>query len=188
VELALSIVTGLALAAAAGLRAFLPLLALCAGARLHWVELNSSFAFLQSDLALGALIAATIVELAADKIPFVDHLLDAVSTAIRPVAGALAGLSLTAQLPAPASIALGLFFAVIAFGTHASRAHLRVGSTATTGGLANPAISAVEDFVAGVTSLLAILLPVLAAILVLLLGLLVWRLVRRPRRPRRRVP
>jgi hypothetical protein len=185
-ELAISVLTGIALAASAGLRAFLPLLALSVAGRLHWVQLNSTFDFLEGDVALVALIAATLVELAADKIPFVDHLLDVVSAAIRPVAGAVAGLSMTGQLPAPVSVALGLFFGVIAFGTHVGRAHVRLGSTATTGGLANPAISAFEDVLSGAMSLLAILLPIVAAIALLLGGLLLWRvLIRLPRRSRK---
>ncbi len=184
-QIALAMLAGLALAASAGLRAFVPLLALSLGARLGWVQLNPSFDFLGSDIALIALAAAAILEFAGDKIPLVDHLLDAAGVVVRPAAGALAGLSLIAHLPAPVSAALAVFYGVIAFGTHAGKAHLRVGSTATTAGTANPVLSVVEDFTSGLVSLLAVLVPIVAVIALLLGILLTWRLLHRQRPARR---
>jgi hypothetical protein len=56
---------------------------------------------------------------------------------------------------------------------------LRFGSTATTGGLANPAVATAEGAAAGVVSLLAILVPVLA---LLLLGAILFGIYRLARR------
>ena len=85
----------LGLAASSGLNTFLPLMMLAAAAKFHLfgVQLNDSFAWLGSDLALGVLSVASILEVAGDKVPAVDHALDVVGTFVRPVAGTLAAAS-----------------------------------------------------------------------------------------------
>ncbi len=176
-----AIAAGLALAAAAGLRAFMPLLVLCLAARFGWVDLSDRFAFLGSDVALGALLLASFLELVADKIPLVDHLLDSVSTFVRPVSAFLASLAVMADLPEPVGIGLALLFAVVALGTHVERAKTRVGSTALTAGVGNPILSVIEDAIAGVLSFLAVWAPLVALGVLLLLGWLAWRTVRRLR-------
>lgn len=181
-ELIASLLAGIALAAAAGLRAFLPLLLVNLGARFGWVDLNPDMAFLSGDVALIALLVASALEIGADKIPIVDHLLDASATFVRPAAGALAGVAMVADLPQPAAIALALVLGTISLGTQVGRAQLRVGSTVTTAGTANPVISAVEDGVSAGLSLLAILVPILAGIVVLLFFLLLFRVLRKMHR------
>ena len=64
---------------------------------------------------------------------------------------------------------------------HAAKSLLRAGSTALTGGLANPVLSLVEDVAAVVLFILAVVVPVLlAAALLLVAFLVVRRLARRP--------
>lgn len=65
---------------------------------------------------------------------------------------------------------------------HGAKATARPVVTATTGGLGNPVVSAVEDVAAAVTSLVAIFLPFLVAVAFLAFGLLVFWVTRR-RRP-----
>jgi len=187
-SIVLSVMAGFALAAAAGLRAFLPLLALSVASRLGLAELHEGVRFLGSDVALIALLVATVLELAADKIPVVDHLLDAVSSFVRPASGFLAGLAVMADLPEPVSVGLALLFAAVAFGTHAGKAKARVGSTVTTAGIGNPVLSSLEDVVAGLLSVLAILAPIVAGVLVVVLFVVVWRGIRRLRRRATRGP
>ncbi len=174
-----SVLAGVALAAAAGLRAFLPLLVVGLASRWGWIHLSPDFAFLSSGVALGALGVATLVELFADKIPLVDHVLDVGSTFVRPAAGFVAAAAVMADLPGPVSIALALFFSMLSLGTHLGRAKARVGSTVTTAGCANPFLSVFEDFVAGALSLLAVLAPIVAVALVILVIVLLARLLRR---------
>lgn len=176
-----SVIAGLALAAAAGLRAFLPLLVLSVTSRMGLLELHEGFRFLGSDVALVALIVATILELGADKIPVVDHILDLASTFVRPLAGLFAGLAVMADLPQPIPVALGLLFTVVALGTHAGKAKTRLGSTVTTAGIGNPVLSVIEDFLSSLFSILAIVAPIIAGILVLCFLWLVWRGIRRMR-------
>jgi hypothetical protein len=177
-----SILAGVALAAAAGLRAFLPLLVLSVAARLGLVGLHENVSFLASDVALWALLVATVLEMVGDKIPLVDHLLDAAATFVRPTAGLLAGLAVLADLPDAVIVVLALFFAMISLGTHLEHAKTRAGSTVLTAGVGNPALSFFEDFLSGALSILALLAPLLAALLAFGFIYLMWRFYRRIRR------
>lgn len=176
---------GLGLAAATGLRAFLPLLLLAVAARfqLFGVDLNDKAAWLGSDAALIALGLATAVELAADKVPVLDHALSAIGTVTRPLAAVLAAGSVFAGVdPVIAAIAGVIIGAPTAFAFHAAQSGTRVASTATTGGLANPFVSIIEDLLAIATTLLALAVPLLVPLVLVLLLWLIWRLVKAVRR------
>jgi hypothetical protein len=178
---------GLGLAASAGLKTFVPLLLLALAARFHLfgVQLSASFAWLGSTGALAALGVATVAELAADKIPVVDHLLSLVGTVIRPAAGALAVAAAFSHLdPAMAALAGLIVGAPAALAVHSVQATTRVASTATTGGLANPVISVAEDVAAFAGAILALAAPVLVPIVLLVAAILVWRFLRMARRQR----
>lgn len=88
----LPVLLGLGLAAATGLKTFLPLLMLALAARFDWfgVSLNDKVGWLDSTGALVGLAVATVAEFVADKVPLVDHALSAIGTVARPAAGALA--------------------------------------------------------------------------------------------------
>lgn len=183
-EILVALCAGVGLAAAAGIRAFLPLLAVSIGARIGIIDLNPGLEFLSSNVALVALIIATLAEIASDKIPIVDNMLDVVSTFLRPVAGFVAALAMFGELPQSVAIATALMMAGVSLGTQLGKAKTRLGSTAATGGLANPLLSTLEDAVSGTLSFLAIVLPLVAGLAVVLLLWLVWKVVRSFRRAR----
>jgi hypothetical protein len=162
-----------ALAASAGLRAWLPLLLAGGLARLGVLDLGSSFQFLSSNKALVLFGVATVIELVGDKIPALDHALDVIGTPLRPAAGALLAASVLGTVTDPlSSIVLGTAVgAPSALVPHAAKSALRAASTTVTGGLANPLLSFVEDGIAIVTFVLAVLVPLLV---VALLGLTLY--------------
>jgi hypothetical protein len=176
-EIVPSLALGIGLAACAGLRAWLPLLLLGALARWGVVDLSPSFEFVGSTRALILFGVATVIEIAGDKIPAVDHALDALSTVLRPAAGSLLAASVLWQVSDPlTAMALGIAVgAPSALVPHAAKSTLRVVSTSFTGGLANPVLSLLEDAIALVLFVLTVVLPVVAASLVLLAGFLVAR-------------
>ena len=176
---------GLGLAAAAGLRAFLPLLLLALAARfeLFGVDLNAKAEWLGSDAALITLGLATALELAADKVPVLDHALSAIGTATRPVAAVIAAGSVFAGVdPMVAAVAGLVIGAPTALAFHAAQSGTRLASTATTGGLLNPLVSIAEDLLAFATVLLALAAPLLVPLALLALLWLIWRLVKAVRR------
>jgi hypothetical protein len=177
-----AIASGVVLAACTGLRAFLPLFAAGVASRaLSW-ELAPSMQWLASDPALITLGVASLAEVIADKVPVVDHALDAVHTVVAPVAGALAGLSVWLNFPAPIAVALAVLVgAPLAGGVHLVAAGTRLKSTAVSAGTLNPAVSVAEDVATLSGIVLAVLAP-LVALIVLVVGLTL--LVRRRRRRR----
>jgi hypothetical protein len=182
-ELVPSVALGIGLAACAGIRAWLPLLLVGALARGGFIELGASFQFIASNRALILFGVATLVEIVGDKFPAVDHALDAMSTVLRPAVGALLAASVMWQISDPlTAIALGVAVgAPSALVPHAAKSLLRAGSTALTGGLANPVLSLLEDVAAVALFVLAVVVPVLvAAGLLLVAFLIVRRLARRP--------
>ena len=80
VDLALSIVLGVGLAAATGFRVFLPMLIVSAAANTGHLALDGGFAWLGTPAALTMFCAAALAEVVAYYIPGVDNLLDALAT------------------------------------------------------------------------------------------------------------
>lgn len=177
----LAVGLGISLAAAAGLRIFLPLLAVALAARAGIIELSPAFDWVATLPALVALGSAAIVEVAAYYLPGIDNLLDLLAGPLALVAGTLLVAAPLWELPplvkwSVAIIAGGGAAAV----TQSLSSLLRVKSTLATGGLGNAAVSTGELGGALLLSALALLLPL--AGLVLVLALLVWVLRRLWRR------
>ncbi|HOX24733.1 MAG TPA: DUF4126 domain-containing protein [Candidatus Krumholzibacteria bacterium] len=174
---------GLGLAAAAGLRVFLPLLIAGLAARLGHLELAGGFAWLTSTPALVAFAGATVLEIAAYQIPWLDHLLDVIATPLAAVAGTLIMAATLLDLgPAvrwPLAIIAGGGVASL---VQAATVGVRLASTTTTGGLGNPAVAAGETGGSAGLGLLAILVPVVAGLVVLGLIAVAVATLRRARR------
>jgi hypothetical protein len=181
----LSICLGVGLSAACGFRVFVPLLVMNVASLSGHLTLAHGFEWLGSYPALAAFSVATGLEIAGYFIPWVDHFLDAIATP----AAIVAGTVVTASMATDMSPFLKWTLAIIAGGGAAGLVQgttvlARGASTATTAGLANPLVAAVELAGATITSLLALVAPVL--VVVLLVGLLLSfgrKLFRRFRRP-----
>ena len=179
----LSIALGIGLAASAGFRVFLPLFALSLSAYFGLWPINDNWQWLASTPALIILGVATLVEITAYLIPYVDHLLDTLAV---PLAG-LAGTAVMASTTADLSPAVTWTLAIIAGGGAAAAikgatATTRVASTATTGGLANPIVSAAETGTAVLMTVLSLFIPFAAVGLLLLIAFWLWRTYRRYQR------
>ncbi len=145
-ELILPLGLGLALAASAGLRAFVPLFTVSVLGWAGVIDLGSAMAWLGAPATTLCLAVAVLAEVLADKIPVVDHAMDAIGTVVRPLAGALVGTTLIVGAdPLLATVAGMAAGGAVAGAAHATKATVRVGSTGSSGGLANPVVSLVED-------------------------------------------
>jgi Domain of unknown function (DUF4126) len=170
---------GFALAACVGLRAFLPLLAAGLLARHGYVSLGPSFQWMESTPALVVFGSALVFEVLADKVPFLDHALHAVETFVKPMAATLLAASLFTNLDPVLAMTLGLIGGgTIAGAVQAVRGGARLLSTSVTGGLANPVLSLIDDGLAAVGVVFAILLPIFAAAVVVLLVIVGVRTLR----------
>jgi len=169
VPLLLALVSGIAIAAACGLRAFLPLLALGLAARFGLLHLRPGAEWLAGDPALWALGIATVLEVVSDKVPVVDHMLDAVGTLIRPAAAWLGAFAVLQGWGSPWAQIAAFVLGAGALAVHGVKAKTRLGSTVATAGHANPLLSVLEDSGVLVLVAAAILAPLLALALVVLL-------------------
>ena len=163
VETLLSVLLGIGLSAACGFRIFVPFLLVGLAARTGHVTLGSSFAWMASTPGLIALGVATVLEVAAYYVPWLDHLLDVLATP----AAVVAGVVMTASVITGLDPMMKWTLALIAGGGIAATVQaLTVGgrkaSLLTTGGLANPAVATAELGGSVFLSLLAIALPLVA--------------------------
>lgn len=185
-ETIISIFLGIGLAASVGFRVFLPLFALSLAAYFDIWELNNSWQWIGSLAAVVALGVATVIEIFAYFVPWVDNLLDSVAVPLAAIAGTAVMVSTVANLDPVVTWSL----AIIAGGGTATAikgagAAGRLASTATTGGLANPFVSAVETGTAIVVSTASIFAPLMAAVLVCVILFIIFRIYRKLR-PRSR--
>lgn len=156
-----------ALTTTAGVRALLPLAAFAVVIHLGFIHPPAGFEWLGGAHVMWPLIGVAVIELIADKVPVVDHLMHVLGVAVKPAAAAIiVGGSLHAQSPQVLAglMALG---ALNALGVHAAIASVRGASTLTTAGIANPAISTVEDGGSIIATVLAFFAPFIAAFLAL---------------------
>jgi hypothetical protein len=169
-------------AAACGLRAFLPLFVVGLAGRFGAIELEPAARWLAGTPALVCFGTATVVEVLGDKIPVVDHALDVVGSVLRPLAAWLGAYAVLTHWPTPLAGVIALGLGGAALGVHAAKAKLRIGSSALTLGHANPLLSIAEDGVSGALVAAAVLAPLL--VLLAAFGLAVLLLRRRAPRPR----
>jgi hypothetical protein len=163
--IASSVALAISLAACTGLRAWLPLLVGGALARLGVIELGPSFGFLASNAALTVFGLASVIEIAADKVPALDHALDALSTVLRPAAGSLLAASVLWKISDPlVALALGTALgAPASLVPHAAKSALRAASSTFTLGVANPVLSLAEDAATLLLVAVSVLVPLVAA-------------------------
>ena len=185
-ETVISIFLGIGLAASVGFRVFLPLFALSLASYFNVWELNESWQWIGSLAAVIALGVATVIEIFAYFIPWVDNLLDSVAVPLAAIAGTAVMVSTVANLDPVVTWSL----AIIAGGGTATAikgagATSRLASTATTGGLANPVVSTLETGTAMVVTAASIFAPFLAAVLVIIILFIIFRIYRKLR-PRAR--
>jgi len=172
-ESLLGIALGVGLAAATGLRVFVPLLVAGIAARADWIPLADTFAWLESTPALLTLGTAAAVETLAYFIPGLDHLLDVIAGPAAVAAGIVVSASVMADVPPailwPVAIIAGGGIAGI---TKGGAALVRAKSGIATAGFANPVVSTGEAIGSTALSLFAITLPLICAIAVV--AVVVW--------------
>ncbi len=178
-----AIALGIGLAAACGLRVFLPLFltALLAHFDIGGVGLRDGFGWLAGWPAIVALGVATVLELLAYYVPVLDHALDVAAVPLSTVAGTFVAMSTFVDLPPMFSWGLALIAGGgLAGFISAGSAATRLASSVKTAGLGNPVVATAETGGALTLSLLAWFVPLVALAIVLLLVILAGRwLIRR---------
>jgi len=191
IDIILALALGLGLSAACGFRVFVPLFVMGLGARAGYLDFvpGDGLAWATGDFALIMLGAATVLEIAAYYVPWLDNALDTIATPAAIVAGSVATASAVSGFDPTLQWIIGIIggggtAATVQAGTVVTRA----ASSLTTGGLGNPVVSTAEAGLGTGLSVLAILLPLAALLAVFLLAafsvktVLGWHRRRRERR------
>ena len=182
-ETILGLCVGIGLSAASGFRVFVPLLVMSVAALMGWFEPLKGFEWLAMPAVCLALTVATISEIAAYYVPWVDNLLDTVATPAAMIAGTLTTMAVSSgemsQFASWASAIIvgGGTAGVVQMSTVAARGV----STATTGGLGNFVVATGELIGSIVLSILAFVMPVVITVFVIILVIVVARWIQKKR-------
>jgi large-conductance mechanosensitive channel len=190
------LLTGFGLATAAGLNAYIPLLALGLLSRFtDLITLPHAWAWLENGWVMAIVGVLLVVEVVADKVPALDSVNDVIQTFVRPTAGGIVfGSGTAAQTSAVTDpgafaqsgqwipIAVGVVTALV---VSLTKSTVRPVANVATAGVAAPVLSTIEDVASVGLVFVAILLPVLVVVAVLLIAWAAFALIRRRRRKQR---
>ncbi|RZF51168.1 DUF4126 domain-containing protein [Acinetobacter halotolerans] len=183
-ETILALCIGVGLSAACGFRVFVPLLVMSIATLMGWYEPAKGFEWLAMPTVCAALGFATICEVAAYYVPWVDNLLDTVATPAAVIAGTLTTMAvISGEMSQFATWAAAI---IVGGGTagavQLNTVALRGISTATTGGLGNFMIATGELIGSILLSVLAFVIPVAITVLVIVFVVVAVRWVRANKR------
>ncbi len=179
----LSVILGICLSAASGFRVFVPFLVISIASKAGFVKLSEGFSWMGTTPALILFIVATIVEIVAYYVPYIDNILDMIALPL----AVIAGIVLTATVITDMTPMLKWSLAIIAGGgasglVHSGISLVRGASTATTGGLANNVVATIENIISTVISVIAIVTPILALVFIAVIVFFVIRFIQRRKR------
>ena len=169
-EIITAVAIGIGLSASCGFRVFVPLLVASIAAKMNIFVVNEGFQWLSSWPAIISFGTATVAEILAYYIPFIDNLLDTITSPLAVVGGTLL---LTSVIPVDNEFlkwAIGFLFGGGAAATVQGGTVLtRLASTKLTAGIGNPVLATGEHVAAFGSSVLTLIIPLIIAALILLL-------------------
>lgn len=164
-KILISLLMGLGLSASSGFRVFVPLLVASIATKMGILQLGDGFQWMGSTPAIIAFAAATLFEIGGYYIPFVDNVLDTITTPASVIAGTLLTAStILPDIDPMLKWGLGIVVGGGSAGViQAGTALTRATSTATTAGTANPIVATVEHIFSIVGSILSLVIPFIIA-------------------------
>jgi hypothetical protein len=178
VDIAVGIILGVCLSAAVGFRIFIPMLILSVASNTGYVELTESYLWISSLPAMIAFAVATVVEIIGYYVPWMDNMLDTISTPLSIVAGVVA----TGSVVVDVSPLISWMVAIILGGGTAVTVELltvkaRALSSLFTGGLGNSIVASGELFFSTFISILAVVVPFVALGFILFLIFMIAKVI-----------
>jgi type II secretory pathway component PulF len=185
-EIVLQILVGVGLAATCGFRVFVPLFVMGIAGMGGYLQLAPGFTWISSPAAVIVFGIATIIEIAAYFIPYVDNLLDSISIP----ASIIAGIVVAASVITDINPLLRWTLVIIAGGGIAAVTSLISNgahgvSTVASGGTANPALSGAESVLSVISAVVSIAVPILVIVLLAVLVIIAFRLMRKYKKKQR---
>ncbi|HEY7564119.1 MAG TPA: DUF4126 domain-containing protein [Acidimicrobiia bacterium] len=154
---------------AAGLNLYLVTFLLGVAGRLEWIDVPAVLQRTDVMIVAGVLYG---IEFAADKIPYLDNVWDAIHTFVRPIGAAALGYVIAGDSPSIAAAVGAVISGGLALTSHAAKATTRAAVNTSPEPFSNIVLSLFEDgIVAGVVAL-AILNPWVTLVVVVVLAVL----------------
>lgn len=176
IETISAVALGIGLSASTGFRVFIPLLVAGIANYAGILPLGESFSWMGSLPAIISFGVASVVEVSAYYVPFVDNLLDTIATPLSVVAGTLL---MTSVFPAGSEWMKWVAGFLVGGGAAAT---IQSGSVLTrlfssnfTAGVGNPVVSTGEGVAATGFSILSLFMPIVIAIVILIIIVMVIR-------------
>ena len=167
-----------ALAWGAGLRLYLVVFLFGLAGALGFWPLPEHLQVLQHPLVLGAAAVMAIVEMFADKLPWLDSVWDALHTLIRIPAGAALAAAVFGDAGTATALAAALLGGTLSATTHFTKAGTRAVVNASPEPFSNVAVSLAEDTLVVGGAWLATQHPAAFLALVLAFVVIAWALLR----------
>jgi len=179
-EITLSLLMGIGLSATSGFRVFVPLLIMSMASLTGHLELSPAFDWIGSYPALVIFLVATVLEILAYFVPYLDNLLSMISSP----AALVAGIIITASVITEMSPLLTWTLAIIAGGGFSLAGKvtsnlIHTGSTTMSGGTLNPAVSFLETIFSAFMAVISVIFPLLV---ILFAGGIIYLLVKMKKR------
>lgn len=129
--------------------------------KFHLTKLPGGLDVLDNWWIIGIAGGLYLVEFVADKVPYVDSVWDVIHTFIRIPAGAIVAYAATTQTDPTVHVLATLFGGGLALSSHGTKSALRVAANLSPEPFSNWILSIVEDVIAWVVPIIAIVAPVL---------------------------
>ena len=176
VKIVTAVALGIGLSASTGFRVFIPMLIASLAAKFGVFHPTGSFEWLGSLPAIIAFGSATVVEIAAYYIPFVDNLLDSITTPLSVGAGTLL---MTSVLPIDNELMKWITGFIVGGGAAATiqggSVLTRLTSSKFTAGTGNHVLATGENVAAVSTASLSFVIPIIIALLFIGLFILTFK-------------
>jgi hypothetical protein len=176
IETISAVALGIGLSASAGFRVFIPLLVAGLASHFGILSLGDSFQWMSSTPALICFGVASILEVLAYYIPFVDNLIDTIATPLSVGAGTLL---MTSVFPAESEWMKWVMGFIVGGGAAAAiqsgSAITRLLSSQFTAGTGNLVVSTTEGVAATGFSILSLVIPIFVAILIIVFIIIIIR-------------
>ena len=184
-NLIVSIFLAIGLSAACGFRIFVPPLSYGLLYKAGLVQLGEGWTWIGNDFVLAILALATVVEICAFFIPWIDNLLDTLATPTSILAGTILSASSLSDFPPGLQWILSLITGVsITGGFQMATVTIRGSSSLFTGGLMNPLFTIFEDLMSLVITLTMIIAPILGILLIIFIAFFIRKLFLKLRKRR----
>jgi len=161
---------------ASGLNLYAVTLIIGMAGRFGWADVPDVLTRTDVLITAGVLF---FVEFAADKIPYLDNVWDAIHTVVRPVGAAALGYVIAGDSASIGEAAGAAVAGALALTAHSAKASTRAAVNTSPEPVSNLTLSVFEDGVASGLTVLALAFPVIALVIAIVFALasgwVVWR-------------